>query len=116
MPINLITTLIYFFENEVGAAVSINGLRYPTMINELLWSELVDMGADDVYFPQDGATYDTSCEITGLLREKFPGRVIHRNGDYNWPILLCVTIHYFHISIIWIIITSCINYIYVQII
>ena len=24
----------YFFENEVGAAVSANGLRYRTMINE----------------------------------------------------------------------------------
>ena len=43
----------YFFENETGAAVSVNGLRYRTMINALLWPELEDMGVDDVYSQQD---------------------------------------------------------------
>ena len=33
----------YFFKNEAGAAVSVNGLRYRTMINEFLWPELEDM-------------------------------------------------------------------------
>ena len=42
------------------------------------------MDVDDVYFQQDGATCHTSGETIGLLREKFPGRVISRNGDYNW--------------------------------
>ena len=55
------------------------------MINEILWPELKDMDVDDVYFQQDGATCHTSSETIGLLREKFPGRVISRNGDYNWP-------------------------------
>ena len=40
----------YFFENKAGAAVSLNGLRYQTMINEFLWPELEDMEVDDVYF------------------------------------------------------------------
>ena len=39
----------YFFENEAGAAVSVNGLRYRTVINEFLCPELVDMDVDDVY-------------------------------------------------------------------
>ena len=73
----------YFFENEAGAAVSVNGLRYRTMINEFLWPELKDMDVDDVYFQQDGATYHTSGETIGFLREKFSGRMISRNGDYN---------------------------------
>ena len=60
-----------------------NGLRYRTMINEFLWSELEDMDVDDVYFQQHGATCDTSGETIGLLCEKFAGRVISRNGDYN---------------------------------
>ena len=30
----------YFFENEARAAVSVNGLRCRTMINEFLWPEL----------------------------------------------------------------------------
>ena len=33
----------YFFENQPGAALSVNGLRYRTMINEFLWTELEDM-------------------------------------------------------------------------
>ena len=65
----------YFFENEAGAAVSVNGLRYRTMINEFLWPELEDMDVDDVYFKQDGVTRHTSDETVGLLSEKFPGRV-----------------------------------------
>ena len=74
----------YFFENEAGAAVSVNGLRYRTMINEFLCPELEDIDVDNVYFQQDGATWHTSSETIGLLREKFPSRVISRNGDYNW--------------------------------
>ena len=79
----------YFFLNEAGEAVSVNGLRYRTMINEFLWTEQEDMDVDIVYFQQDGATHHTSAETIGLLREKFPGRVISRNGDYNWPPISC---------------------------
>ena len=63
----------YFFENQAGVAVLMNGLRYRIMINEFLWTELEDMDVDDVYFQQDSATWHTSGEIIGLLREKFPG-------------------------------------------
>ena len=66
-----------------------NGLHYRTMISEFLWPELEDMDVDDVYFQQDGATYNTRGETIGLLREKFPGRVISRNVDYNWPPRSC---------------------------
>ena len=66
-----------------------NGLRYQSMINKFLWSELEDMDVDDVYLQQDSATCHTSGEIIGLLREKFPGRVISRNGDYNWSPRSC---------------------------
>ena len=40
----------YFFENEAGVAVSVNGLRYRTMIDEFVQPELEDMDLDDVYF------------------------------------------------------------------
>ena len=39
-----------------------NGLRFRTMINELLWPELEDMDVDDVYFQQDSATCHKSGE------------------------------------------------------
>ena len=41
------------------------------------------MDVDDIYFQQDGVTCHTSGETIGFLREKFPGWVISRNGDYN---------------------------------
>ena len=33
----------YFFENEAEAAVLVNRLRYQSMINEFLWTELENM-------------------------------------------------------------------------
>ena len=66
-----------------------NGLRYRTMINEFLWPEMEDMDVDDVYFQHDGTTCHTTGETIGLLREKSPGRVISRNGDYNYPPRSC---------------------------
>ena len=59
------------------------------MINEFSRPQLEDMDVDDVYLQQDGATCHTSGETIGLLREKFRGRVISRNGDYNWPPRSC---------------------------
>ena len=47
----------YFFENEAGAAVLVNGLCYRTMINEFLWPELKDMDVDDVYLQQDHRSF-----------------------------------------------------------
>ena len=44
---------------------------------------------DDVYFQQDGATCHTISETIGLLCEKFPGQMISRKGDYNWPPRSC---------------------------
>ena len=44
---------------------------------------------DDIYFQQDDATCHTSGETIDLLRQKFPGGVISRNGDYNWPPRSC---------------------------
>ena len=57
--------------------------------NEFSWPGMEDMDVDDVYFRQNGATCHTSCETFGLLREKFPGRVISQYGDYNWPPRSC---------------------------
>ena len=79
----------YFFGNEAGVAVSVNGLRYWTIINAFLWPELEYMDVDNVYFQLDGATCQTTGETIGLLREKFPGLVFSRNGDYNWPPSSC---------------------------
>ena len=79
----------YFFENEPGATVTVNGLRYRAMITDFLWPELEDTDVDDVYFQQDGATCHTSNETIAILQEKFPDRVISQRGDRNWPPRSC---------------------------
>jgi hypothetical protein len=54
-------------------------------ITEFLWHQLDGMDMEDMWFQDDGATCHTARETTELLREKFSGRVISRNGDQNWP-------------------------------
>ena len=73
-----------FFWNEAGAAVLVNRMRYRTMIEEFLRPQLEDMDVNDAYFQIDGATCHASSETIGLLRVKFPGRLISWNGNYNW--------------------------------
>ena len=75
----------YFFENEAGNAVTVNGVRHHYMITEFLWPQLDGMDMEDMWFQQDAATCHSARETTELLREKFPGRVISRNVDQEWP-------------------------------
>ena len=42
-----------------------------------LWPKLENMDVDDIYFQQNGAKCHKSGETIGLLRDKFPGRVIY---------------------------------------
>jgi hypothetical protein len=79
----------YFFANDPGNAVTLNGVRYRNMITDILWPLLDGMDMEGMWFQQDGATCHTACETMELLREKFPGRVISRNGDRNWPPRSC---------------------------
>jgi len=79
----------FFFENDAGNAVTVNGVRYRNMKTEFLWPQLDGMDMEGIWFQQDGATSHTACETMELLREKFPGRVISRNGDRNWPPRSC---------------------------
>jgi hypothetical protein len=79
----------YFFENEAGNAVTVNGVRYCNMITEFLWPQLDGMDMEDMWFQQDGASCHIARETTELLRENFRGRVISRNGDQNWPPRSC---------------------------
>ena len=40
----------YFFENEAGNAVTVNGVRYRNMIMECLWPKLDSMDMEDMWF------------------------------------------------------------------
>jgi len=40
----------YFFENEAGNAVTVNGVRHRNMITEFLWPQLDGMDMEDMWF------------------------------------------------------------------
>ena len=79
----------YFFENEAGNSVTVTGERYRAMITNFLWPELNGMDVEDVWFQQDGATCHSANATMALLNEKFPGRIISRNSEVNWPPRSC---------------------------
>ena len=61
----------YFFENDVGEAVTVNSERYTTMITNFLWPILNHMDLDDMWFQQDGATCHTANATIDILHERF---------------------------------------------
>ncbi|EFN75581.1 hypothetical protein EAI_08637, partial [Harpegnathos saltator] len=78
----------YFFENDVGEAITVNGERYRTMITNFFWPKLNDMDVD-MWFQQDGATCHTADATVDILHERFEGMVISRRGDVNWAPCSC---------------------------
>lgn len=76
----------YFFE-EGGRAVTVNSERYQIMLREYLVPELRRrrLSRCQVYFQQDGATCHTSNESIAEVRRLFPGKVISKRGDVDWP-------------------------------
>lgn len=75
----------YFFKNEAGQNVTVNGARYRAMITDYLLPEIEVRNLNDVWFQQDGATCHTARETMALLREQ----LISRFGPINWPPRSC---------------------------
>ena len=46
----------FFFENEQGEAVTINGDRYRAMLNKFLFIKIEEEDIGNFWFQQDGAT------------------------------------------------------------
>lgn len=79
----------FFFEDDNGNALTVNGERYRSMINERLFPVLEGMDINRMWFQQDGATCHTARQTIHLLQEKFGHRILSRNGDQNWPARSC---------------------------
>lgn len=75
----------YFFEDVVGNTVSVDGERYRTMITEFLLPQINELGLESMWFQQDGATAHTARATMDILRPAFPGRLISRFSDLQWP-------------------------------
>ncbi|GFY47670.1 putative DD41D transposase [Trichonephila inaurata madagascariensis] len=79
----------YFFVDDSGRHVTVNGDRYRAMIIDYFWPELEYMDLDSMWFQQDGATSHTAHVTIDLLKNKFDERVISRNGPVNRPPRSC---------------------------
>ncbi|GFW46010.1 putative transposable element [Trichonephila clavipes] len=79
----------YFFKNDEGHNVTVNGDRYRTMITNFFIPELNNHDVQELWFQQDGATCHTARATIDLLKDTFGDRLISRVGPVNWPPRSC---------------------------
>ena len=61
----------FFFGNEQGKAVTINGNCHRSMLNEILFLKIEEEDIGNIYFQQDCAAYHTAEAILDVLRPVF---------------------------------------------
>ncbi|GFW44610.1 putative transposable element [Trichonephila clavipes] len=82
-------TGLYFFKNDEGHNVTVNGDRYRAMITNFFIPELNNPDVQELWFQQDGATCHTARATIDLLKDTFGDRLISRFGPVNWPPRSC---------------------------
>ncbi|GFT31437.1 DUF4817 domain-containing protein [Trichonephila clavipes] len=79
----------YFFKNDEGHNVTVNGDRYRAMITNFFIPELNNHDVQELWFQQDSATCHTACATIDLLKDTFGDHLISRLGPVNWPPRSC---------------------------
>ncbi|GFW36956.1 uncharacterized protein TNCV_5018551 [Trichonephila clavipes] len=79
----------YFFKNDEGHNVTVNGDRYRALITNFFIPELNNHDVQELWFQQDGATCHTARATIDLLKDTFGDRLISRFGPVNWPPRSC---------------------------
>ncbi|GFW32380.1 uncharacterized protein TNCV_675391 [Trichonephila clavipes] len=79
----------YFFKNDEGHNVTVNGDRYRAMITNFFIPKLNNHDVQELWFQQDGATCHTARATIDLLKDTFGDRLISRYGPVNWPPRSC---------------------------
>ncbi|GFS89694.1 putative DD41D transposase [Trichonephila clavipes] len=79
----------YFFKNDEGHNITVNGDRYRAMITNFFIPELNNHDVQELWFQQDGATCHTAHATIDLLKDTFGDRLISRFGPVNWPPRSC---------------------------
>ncbi|GFX82927.1 DUF4817 domain-containing protein [Trichonephila clavipes] len=79
----------YFFKNDEGHNVTVNGDRYRAMITNFFIPELNNHDVQELWFQQDGASCHTARATIDLLKDTFGDRLISRFGPVNWPPRSC---------------------------
>lgn len=77
----------YFFKDNLGQAQTVTSERYCHMIKTFLSPAIQNHGGynRNTFFQQDGATPHVTNASLDALDQLFPGRIISRRGDINWP-------------------------------
>ena len=79
----------FFFENEQGEAVTVNGDHYRAMLNEFLLRKIEEEDIGNIWFQQDGAKCHTAEATLNVSRPVFEDRIISRRADVVWPPQSC---------------------------
>ncbi|CAH1972213.1 unnamed protein product [Acanthoscelides obtectus] len=79
----------YFFKDDNGRNVTVNGERYRAMITNFFLPKMEELDFSDMWFQQDRATCHTAHETIALLRGEFGEQFISRLGPVNWPPRSC---------------------------
>ncbi|GFX07830.1 uncharacterized protein TNCV_4160991 [Trichonephila clavipes] len=79
----------YFFKNDEGHNVTVNGDRYRAMITNLFIPESNNHDVQELWFQQDGATCHTARATIDLLKDTFGVHLISRFGPVSWPPRSC---------------------------
>ncbi|GFT68259.1 DUF4817 domain-containing protein [Trichonephila clavipes] len=79
----------YFFKNDEGHNVTVNGDRYRARITNFFIPELNNHDVQELWFQQDGATCHTARATIDLLKGTFGDSLISRFGPVNWPPKSC---------------------------
>ncbi|GFU27064.1 uncharacterized protein TNCV_280471 [Trichonephila clavipes] len=79
----------YFFKNDEGHNVTVNGDRYRAMITNFFIPELNNHDVRELWFQQDGATCHTARATIDLLKDTLGDRLISRFGPVKWPPRSC---------------------------
>ena len=74
-----------FFFEENGITATVTSQRYLAMLQNFFMPALDELGIQDAWFMQDGATPHTARISMDHLRQAFPGRLISKYGDLTWP-------------------------------
>ncbi|QQP36291.1 Transposable element Tc3 transposase [Caligus rogercresseyi] len=79
----------FFFKDDRGRNVTVNGERYRAMITDFFLPQLAELNLVNMWFQQDGATCHTARETMNMLKDEFGEQLISRNGPVSWPPRSC---------------------------
>ncbi|GFY21223.1 transposable element Tc3 transposase [Trichonephila clavipes] len=79
----------YFFKNDEGHNVTVNGDRYRAMITNFFIPELNNHDVQELWFQQDGAICPPARATIDLLKDTFATALISRFGPVNCPPRSC---------------------------